>query len=252
MKTKDVFDYILLSSIKGDLQREITGISSIKRAKPGNLIFCIKDNEHTLENVKGCTVICESYFEDDNNTYITTDDAKFWFAKIIEKFFTIQKTNHIHSTVILEGRVAIGNNVLIQAYCTIGTEGFGHVKDKNGVWNHFPQVGGVIIEDDVEIAAGTNIHRGTLDDTIIGQGTKISIQCNIGHNSIIGKNTFIAGNTNLGGKTEIGSHCFIGMGTITKPGIKIGNNTTIGMGSIVLEDIRDNCVAFGNPAKERL
>ena len=252
MKTKDVFDYILLSSIKGDLQREITGISSIKRAKPGNLIFCIKDNEHTLENVKGCTVICESYFEDDNNSYIITDDAKFWFAKTTEKFYSSRRTEYIHHTVILEGRVDIGYRVFIQANCTIGTEGFGHVKDKNGVWNHFPQVGGVIIEDDVEIAAGTNIHRGTLDDTIIGQGTKISIQCNIGHNSIIGKNTFIAGNTNLGGKTEIGSHCFIGMGTITKPGIKIGNNTTIGMGSIVLEDIRDNCVAFGNPAKERL
>jgi len=251
MKVADIIKFIdTIKLIKGDINREITKPNSIKNANEGDLIFCIKENEMSLKNITSCTVICASFSKDNiNNTYIIVKNPKLWFAKVVEHFFNPRKTNHIHKTVILEGDIEIGENVFIQAYCTIGTEGFGHVLDENEKWTYFPQIGGVIIEDDVEIAVGTNIHRGTLDDTIIKKGTKISTHCNIGHNSIIGKHTFIGGNTNLGGKTEIGDHCFIGMRVVTKPGIKIGNNTTIGMGSVVVEDIGDNCIAYGNPAK---
>jgi UDP-3-O-[3-hydroxymyristoyl] glucosamine N-acyltransferase len=251
MKAINIVNFINTTKlVKGNINRTITKPGSIKNAKVGDLIFCIKENEISLKDITSCTVICASFPKDNiNNTYIIVKNPKLWFAKVVDRFFNPRKTNNIHKTVVLEGNIEIGKNVFIQAYCTIGTEGFGHVLDENGKWIHFPQIGGVTIENDVEIATGTNIHRGTLDNTIIQKGTKISTHCNIGHNSIIGKHTFIGGNTNLGGKTEIGDHCFIGMRVVTKPGIKIGNNTTIGMGSVVIKDIGDNCIAYGNPAK---
>lgn len=235
--------------VLGDPYRNILKFSSIKNAEKGSLIFCTAVNKNCLKNINECTILSANFINDDNNTYIVVDNPKLWFARIIKKFVNPYKANNIHPTTIMEGNIDIGKNVFIQANCTIGTEGFGHIRDENNEWMHFPQIGGVIIENDVEIATGTNIHRGTLDNTIIGQGTKISTHCNIGHNSIIGKHTFIGGNTNLGGKTEIGNYCFIGMRVVTKPGIKIGNNTTIGMGSVVTKNIENNCIAYGNPAR---
>ena len=86
-------------------------------------------------------------------------------------------------------------------------------------------------------------------DTIIREGSIISVHCNVGHNCIVGKHTFLAGKTNLGGKTKVGDYCFLGMGVITKPGVVIGDNVVVGMGSIVTRDIPDKMIAYGNPAK---
>lgn len=169
----------------------------------------------------------------------------------IGKGCEINRGTEIGSYVcIYSGKVRIGKNVKIQSHVAIGSVGFGFERNEDGKWEGFPQVGGVLIGDDVEIAVGTNVHRGTLDDTIIGEGTKVSIGCNIGHNSEIGKHTFIAGSTNLGGKTQIGDYCFIGMGVVTKPGVRIGNNVIIGMGSIVTKNIKDSYIAYGFPAEE--
>ena len=155
----------------------------------------------------------------------------------------------IGSYVHIEGRVLIGNNVSIQPQVTIGVMGMSYERNEAGKLENMPQIGGVVIADDVEIASKTNIHRGTLDNTIIGRGSKVSINCNIGHNSVIGKHTFIAGKTNLGGGTRVGDYCSIGMGVVTLPAVKIGNNVEVGMGSLVTKDIEDGVLAYGVPAK---
>ena len=145
--------------------------------------------------------------------------------------------------------IHIGKRVRIQVQVSIGTAGFGYERNEKGEWEYFPQIGGVIIGDDVDVGAHANIQRGTLDDTIIGQGSKVGPYCNIGHNSIVGKHTFLAGKTNLGGKTQIGDYCFIGMSVVTLPGVKIGNNVMVGAEAVVTKNVPDGVVVCGVPAK---
>ncbi|KKN59935.1 hypothetical protein LCGC14_0536850 [marine sediment metagenome] len=101
----------------------------------------------------------------------------------------------------------------------------------------------------VEIFSGTNIVRPTLDDTRIGEGTKIDYNCHIAHNVNIGKHCLIIAGTILGGSVTIGDNCYLGIGCMIKNKVKIGNNVTIGVGAVVLEDVKDNYVMVGNPAK---
>lgn len=250
-------------ALLGNTDREIRGLASIASACIGDLTFATESYLDRINGLKGCIVIMP-YFKyplnDKDNTLLQVENPRLAFARasrlfislnpsLLEDYTMADATATIHPSTVIEGRVVIGRNVNIQALCTIGTEGFGFERDEKDEWVFMPQIGKVVIEDNVEIAAHTNVHRGTLDDTIIGEGSKISINCNIGHNVVIGKHTFVAGKSNFGGKTKIGHHCFIGMGTITKPGIIIGDNTVIGMGSIITKNIPDNVVAFGNPAK---
>ena len=156
----------------------------------------------------------------------------------------------IHPSVNIPDWVKIGKNVTIHENCTIGTEGFGFAKNEDGTWLHIPQSGTVIIGDNVEIYAGTNIDRGTIDATIIGEGTKIDHHCHIGHNVQIGKNCLITAKTIIAGSTKIGDNAWIGIGTTIVEHITIGKNVFIGAHSNVLKSVKNDSKVYGNPAKE--
>ena len=258
LKASDLRGFPGVVSISGSLDRRIRGFCPISDPKEGHLTFCKEGFESYLSEVHGCVVIVPplpiAYAED--NTYITSINPRLLFARVAAHYsieapprVVIHPTACIGEDVHIEGHIQIGRNVHIQPHCTIGITGFGLERDDDGKWVTIPQIGGVVIEDDVEIASMSNVHRGTLGNTIISKGSKISIHCNVGHNCIIGKHSFLAGKTNLGGKTEIGDYCFLGMGTITKPGIIIGNNVITGIGSMVTKDLPDGVIAYGNPAK---
>lgn len=252
---------VLECVLVGNPNRKVLRLSSPHNAKEGSLVFCSNEAACAALNPWGCIIIVpRSFIQHRNNTYISVDNPRLAFAKAAQFFISkhpgmyrddiaVDPSSHVHSTVVMHGIVTIGYNVTVQEFCSIGTAGFGYERDEESKWVFMPQIGGVVIGRNVDIAAHTNIHRGTLENTVIGEGSKISIHCNIGHNTIIGKHTFVAGKSNLGGKTKIGDYCFIGMGTITKPGVEIGDNVTIGMGSIVTKDISSNVIAFGNPCK---
>lgn len=108
--------------------------------------------------------------------------------------------------------VIIGENVLIHPGVVIGADGFGLAEQHDGSWIKIPQIGSVIIEDDVEIGANTTIDRGALGNTYIGRGVKIDNQVQIGHNVTIGEFTAIAGCTGIAGSAKLGKRCRIGGG----------------------------------------
>ena len=117
---------------------------------------------------------------------------------------------HLAANVVLYDNVRLGNRVSIHASSVIGADGFGyHRAGHAGAWLKVPQVGGVIVGDDVEIGASTTIDRGALTDTVIKRGVKIDNQVMIAHNVQIGEDTAIAGCTGIAGSTEIGSNCII-------------------------------------------
>lgn len=157
----------------------------------------------------------------------------------------------IYGNVYIYHGTVIGRNVLINAGVVIGGEGSGFERNKKGEFEKFPQIGGVRIEDDVEIGANTSIPRGAMSDTIIGQGTKIGHLCNIGHSAVIGKHCFIATHGCVGGGSRIGDYSQISLGACIRNGIEIGKNVVVGMGAVVTKSVGDGKVVFGVPAKEQ-
>lgn len=153
----------------------------------------------------------------------------------------------IHSGCHIYDGVTIGRNVIVDSGTVIGAPGFGFVRDEKGIPLRFPQLGGVIIEDDVEIGANTCIDRGALNDTIIRKGVKIDNFVQISHNVEIGKYTYIIGKTGIGGSVTVGENCWIATSDI-KNKIKIGDNVTIGYGALVLRSVKSNSTVMGNPA----
>lgn len=115
----------------------------------------------------------------------------------------------IHPNVFIENGVTIGDRVIIHAGVVIGTDGFGYVRGDMG-YHKFPQIGTVIIEDDIEIGANTTIDRGALGRTRIGKGTKLDNMVHVGHNCDIGQRVVIAAQTGISGSVTIEDDCVIG------------------------------------------
>ena len=117
------------------------------------------------------------------------------------------------------------------------------------VLNKFPHYGKVIIGNNVEISSNCSIARGSLKDTIIRNGTKIDALVHVAHNVIVGKNCSLTAGTVIGGSTTIGDTCWFGLNCTLKHKIKIGNKVIVGSGASVINDIADEDIVAGVPAK---
>lgn len=116
----------------------------------------------------------------------------------------------IYPGVVIYKDTVIGNNVIIHANAVIGADGFGHAPQADGTYKAIPQLGNVVIEDDVSIGANATIDRATMGSTIIRKGVKLDNLVQIAHNVEIGANTAIAAQTGISGSTKIGENCLIG------------------------------------------
>ncbi len=123
---------------------------------------------------------------------------------------SIRKFTVIHPNCVIYDNVEVGCDCVIHAGTVIGADGFGYVKDKDGNYQKFPQIGSVVIEDNVEIGANSCVDRGALGVTRIGQGTKIDNLVQVGHNVDIGKRCVIAAQTGISGSVIIEDDCVIG------------------------------------------
>ncbi len=165
---------------------------------------------------------------------------------IIEHDVVLGKNCIIGSGVNIKNSV-IGDNVVIQDNCNIGQKGFGFIpNDKKNI--KFPHIGRVIIGNDVEIASGCTIDRGSIDDTEIGKNTYLDNQVHIAHNVKIGSNCMIAGQVGFAGSTKVGNNVSIGGQAGISGHLVIGNNVRIGGGSGVVKNIDDNKIVMGYPA----
>lgn len=164
---------------------------------------------------------------------------------VIDDDVIIESGCKIYNNVVIRRGVKIGKDCLIKSGAIIGEEGFGYSRNQSGIYKKVPHFGSVKIGNNVDIGASACIDRGTIDDTIIEDGTKIDNLCYISHNVNIGKNCMIIGGTKIYGSVNIGDKCYIAT-AIIKNQVKIGNNVFIGMGSIVTKNIEDNNIILGN------
>ncbi len=153
----------------------------------------------------------------------------------------------IHSNASIRERCRIGNRVIIHNGAVIGSDGFGYAPDGKRFFK-IPQIGIVVLEDDVEIGANTTIDRAALDVTLIRKGTKIDNLVQIAHNCTIGENTAIAAQTGIAGSTTVGNNVTVGGQVGIVGHLKIGDNTMFGAKTGVMSDIDQPGAFSGSPA----
>ncbi len=143
----------------------------------------------------------------------------------------------LHGNVTIYANSRIGERAIIHAGAVIGSDGFGMAREGEH-WRKIPQIGGVIIGNDVEIGANTTIDRGALDDTVIEDGVKLDNQIQIGHNVHIGAHSAFAGCVGIAGSTRIGRRCTIGGGSVILGHLEIVDDVNIAAASVVMKSIR--------------
>jgi UDP-3-O-[3-hydroxymyristoyl] glucosamine N-acyltransferase len=145
----------------------------------------------------------------------------------------------------------LGDRVVIHPGCNIGQDGFGYVSSGEGHVK-IPQLGRVVIHNDVEIGSGTRIDRGGMRDTVIGEGTKIDNLCQIGHNCVVGRHCIIVAQSGLSGSVTIEDFVVLGPRTGIIPHITVGKGATLASRSTVYDNVPAGEVWGGFPAKPKL
>ncbi len=165
----------------------------------------------------------------------------------IEDGVTIGENSIIYPNVTIRENTIIGNNVTIHSGTVIGSDGFGYVMEQDMHYK-IPQVGGVIIEDNVEIGSNSAIDRGTTGNTIIGSGTKIDNLVQIAHNVKIGSHAIIVSQVGISGSVEIGSNVILAGQVGVRDHITIGSRAMVGAQSGIGGNIPEGQIYSGSPA----
>jgi len=176
------------------------------------------------------------------------DNVKIYPNVYIGDNVVIKNNVTVFAGAKIYSETEIGNNCTIHSGTIIGSDGFGFAPNQDGTFSKIPQIGNVIIEDDVEIGSCTTIDRATMGSTIIRKGVKLDNQIQIAHNVEIGENTVIAAQTGVAGSTKIGKNCMIGGQVGISGHLTIGNNVRIQAQSGIGRNIKDAETVQGSPA----
>lgn len=218
-------------------------------------------------------------------SYIVTEVPRSAFMKVVNEFYiefdsvTIAKSSTVHrqdllgrsvsigehtvigpevtvgnytkilNNVVISGRVKIGSHCLVKDNTTIGSEGFDFEYDEDGILIHGPQIGEIVIGNNVWIGANTSIEKSFVDKTIIHDNVKIDDLVQIGGSSSIHKNSMITAGVIVSRNVTVGENCLLSPNVSVRDSIQIGNDVTIGIGSVVVKDIPEGGVYVGNPAR---
>jgi UDP-3-O-[3-hydroxymyristoyl] glucosamine N-acyltransferase len=274
--------------LKGNGDVVLESVASLKNSGPTDLSYADeKFYADAISSAAGCIIVRSGEFP--NRTVIIARNPKLAFAKaaahlldetaadegpwihptaVVEPDATVGVRTRIgagcyigngvrigsqcilHPKVVVYHDVLIGNNVIIHAGAVIGADGFGFVRDGD---RHvkFPQIGRVIIEDDVEIGANTCIDRGSLETTVIRRGVKLDNLIQIAHNVDVGENTIIAAQTGISGSSTVGSNSVIGGQVGIGEHARLDPNTIIGGQAGVLngKHVRGGEILWGTPVR---
>lgn len=176
------------------------------------------------------------------------DNVKIYPNSYIGDNTVIGNNTLIFSGVKIYSETVIGANCKIHSGAIIGADGFGFAPDENGAYKAIPQIGNVIIEDNVDIGSASTIDRATLGSTIIRKGVKLDNQIQIAHNVEVGENTVIASQTGIAGSTKIGKNCMIAGQVGVSGHLKIGDNVKVLAQAGISKNIKDNQIVNGTPA----
>lgn len=291
---------------EGDGKTIIKGVSSLEKAKKGDLVFFSQEKyRKSLQNTRASAAIIPINMEFKQIPVIKSENPHLSFVKVIELLYhprlprpgihpsasvsasakigtrvsigplacigdhavigdrttifplvtiysnvKIGKDCVIHSNVSIRSFTEIGNKVILHNGATLGSDGFGYVKRKDNSYAKIPQIGKLIIKDNVEIGANTSIDRASLDTTIINQGVKIDNLVQIGHNVKIGKNSIIAGQAGISGSVKVGKNVIMGGQVGIADHIEIGDNVIIAAKTGVSGNVQPGSIIAGYPHRD--
>jgi UDP-3-O-[3-hydroxymyristoyl] glucosamine N-acyltransferase len=161
---------------------------------------------------------------------------------------TIGKDSVVHAGAVIRERSQIGERVVIHNNVVVGCDGFGYAKDEERHWLKIPQTGRVVIEDDVEIGAGTTIDRASVGESRIGRGTKIDNLVQIGHSCSVGEDTLLCAQVGLAGSSHIGNRVVLAGQAGVAGHLKIGDDVVLTAKSATSHDVPAGKVISGIPA----
>jgi UDP-3-O-[3-hydroxymyristoyl] glucosamine N-acyltransferase len=274
------------AELVGDGNIAVTSANSLEEATPGQVGFLSNPKYLSqLETTCASAVICSPAVSSDRIALLKTKDPYLAFAKAVVKLHGYRKHPHagvhklahvdptatvgegtvlypgvfvgprakigrdciLYPNVVIYDDTVIGDRVTIHACTVIGQDGFGYATSQ-GVHHKIPQVGNVVIEDDVEIGSGAAIARAALGRTVVGKGTKIDNLVTIGHGAQIGPAGMIVAQVGIAGSVKIGHHVTMAGQVGVAGHLKIGNNVTFGAQSGVMSDVPDQSTYIGAPA----
>jgi UDP-3-O-[3-hydroxymyristoyl] glucosamine N-acyltransferase len=180
------------------------------------------------------------------------NDVTIRANSVISRDVNIGNSTYIYPNVSINSDTNIGNNCIIYSGAVLGSEGFGYVEDENGKYTRIPQVGNVVIEDDVEIGANTTIDRAMIGSTTIKRGTKIDNLVHVAHNCEIGEDNGIAAQAGISGSVKTGNRNRLAGQVGIAGHISIPDDVTIMAQSGIPNNVTKPGVYFGSPAKPRL
>lgn len=179
---------------------------------------------------------------------IIGENVKIYPNTYVGDNVTIGDNTTIFAGVKIYSDTKIGKNCKIHSGTIIGADGFGFAPNEKGEYQAIPQIGNVIIEDNVDIGAASTIDRATLGATIIRKGVKLDNQIQVAHNVEVGENTVIASQTGIAGSTKIGKNCMIGGQVGITGHIKIGDNVKVLAQAGITKSVKENQILNGSPA----
>ena len=174
----------------------------------------------------------------------TTIYAQVYIGPSVE----IGKDCTIYPNVTIRDNTKIGDRVILHPGVIIGADGFGYELTEKG-HEKIPQIGGVVIESDVEIGAGTTVDRGKISNTKIGRGTKIDNLVQIAHNVTIGQNCVFAAQCGISGSVKIGNNVMMGGQVGIADHLEIGDNVILAAQAAIMKSVPSNSIMWGKPAR---
>jgi len=266
----------------------VYGPTTLDNVKDRSMIYLRKDDKLPTERIAAeleILIISENELGDDApGSYIVTSNPELDFVHVVNKFFKRITSPEIHKSAVIEdganvglgvsvgsgsyigpevevgeytsicqnvviiGKVKIGQHCVIKPNSSIGSEIFNFVYGEE-TWEQFPQVGKIVIGDNVWVGANTTIEKGTLTDTVIHAGVKIDDLVQIGSSCVIEDDSIIAAGTVLCHDVKIGKKCWVAPNVSILQKVQIGGECTIGLGSVVLVDVLNRTIVAGNPAQ---
>jgi len=237
------FTAVISDNPLDDFRRVVEIFHPVIEQKPGISEFAHIDPQAEI----GENVLIEPYAVIEKSTIAIR--CRIGASSVIGDNVEIGENTRIFPRVVIYPNTKIGSNVIIHSGAIIGSDGFGYSRTADGVFRKIPQIGRVIIEDNVEIGANTAIDRGALDDTIIGAGTKIDNLVQIGHNVIIGKNCAITGQVGIAGSCKLGDRVLLGGQSGLAGHLILGDDVVVFAQAGVDKSFDGGTVLLGSPAR---
>jgi UDP-3-O-[3-hydroxymyristoyl] glucosamine N-acyltransferase len=268
--------------------KQFATVAQIYDANEIALVWVNSKKHIDLQKTRAAIILCDDKLAipqgmEKEKCFIIVEKPKLVFLRVVEKYFTQPPPVGLHPTAFVHpdarigehcyigpfsyvGKSTIGNNTVLWGHChiyddvqignhvmihagtVIGSDGFGYSRNDDGELEKFPHIGGVVIEDRVEIGSNTSVDRGTLSNTVIKEGAKIDNFVHVAHNVVIGKHAAVIAHAMIGGSTEIGDYGWIAPSAALMNGLRIGNGATVGLGAVVTKNIPDNETWAGVPA----